>query len=30
MRGTPFSAFVRNGIDPTSVEGASTLPYPYS
>jgi isoquinoline 1-oxidoreductase beta subunit len=27
MRGTPFSAFVRNGVDPTSVEGASTLPY---
>ena len=27
MRGTPFSAFIRNGVDPTSVEGASTLPY---
>ena len=27
MDGTPFSAFVRNGVDPTSVEGASNLPY---
>jgi isoquinoline 1-oxidoreductase beta subunit len=27
MKGTPFSAFVKNGVDPTSVEGASNLPY---
>ncbi len=27
MDGTPFAAFVRNGVDPTSVEGASNLPY---
>ena len=28
LAGTPFEAFmVKNGIDPTSVEGASTLPY---
>jgi isoquinoline 1-oxidoreductase subunit beta len=27
MAGTPFAAFVRNGVDPTSVEGASNLPY---
>ena len=25
--GTPFEVMVKNGIDPTSVEGASTLPY---
>jgi isoquinoline 1-oxidoreductase beta subunit len=24
---TPFAAFTRNGVDPTSVEGASNLPY---
>lgn len=24
---TPFAAFMKNGIDPTSVEGASNLPY---
>ncbi|MEK0084193.1 molybdopterin cofactor-binding domain-containing protein [Benzoatithermus flavus] len=27
MKGSPFSAFVKNGVDPTSVEGASNLPY---
>lgn len=28
LRGTPFEGFlVRNGVDPTSVEGASSLPY---
>ena len=27
MAGTPFAAFVRNGVDPTSVEGARNLPY---
>jgi isoquinoline 1-oxidoreductase beta subunit len=27
MTDTPFAAFVRNGVDPTSVEGASNLPY---
>jgi isoquinoline 1-oxidoreductase beta subunit len=27
ITGTPFAAMVKDGIDPTSVEGASTLPY---
>lgn len=27
MAGTPFAAFIRNGVDPSSVEGSSTLPY---
>lgn len=27
MAGSPFSAAIRDGIDPSSVEGASTLPY---
>jgi len=27
MAGTPFEAMVQNGVDPTSVEGASDLPY---
>ncbi|HKW81967.1 MAG TPA: molybdopterin cofactor-binding domain-containing protein, partial [Casimicrobiaceae bacterium] len=27
LSGGPFEAMVENGIDPTSVEGASTLPY---
>jgi isoquinoline 1-oxidoreductase beta subunit len=27
MSDGPFAAFVQNGIDPTSVEGAATLPY---
>lgn len=27
MAGTPFAGMVTNGVDPTSVEGASTLPY---
>jgi isoquinoline 1-oxidoreductase subunit beta len=27
MKGTPFEAFVEDGIDPTSVEGANDLPY---
>jgi isoquinoline 1-oxidoreductase beta subunit len=27
MEGTPFAAMMQNGIDPTSVEGASDLPY---
>jgi isoquinoline 1-oxidoreductase beta subunit len=27
MGGTPFAAMVKNGIDPTSVEGAMNLPY---
>ncbi len=27
MAGTPFEGMVTNGVDPTSVEGASTLPY---
>ncbi|WP_375058170.1 molybdopterin cofactor-binding domain-containing protein [Zobellella sp. DQSA1] len=27
MAGTPFEAMMQEGIDPTSVEGASTLPY---
>ncbi len=27
MAGTPFEAMIQNGVDPTSVEGASDLPY---
>ena len=27
IAGTPFEAMIQNGIDPTSVEGASDLPY---
>jgi isoquinoline 1-oxidoreductase beta subunit len=27
MEGTPFAAFIKDGIDETSVEGASDLPY---
>ena len=27
VAGTPFAMLIQNGIDPTSVEGASTLPY---
>jgi isoquinoline 1-oxidoreductase subunit beta len=27
MGGSPFAAMIKNGVDPTSVEGASTLPY---
>ena len=27
LAGSPFAAFMQNGIDPTSVEGASNLPY---
>jgi isoquinoline 1-oxidoreductase beta subunit len=27
MEGTPFVAFIKDGIDPTSVEGAANLPY---
>ena len=27
LQGTPFEAMVKNGVDATSVEGASTLPY---
>jgi isoquinoline 1-oxidoreductase beta subunit len=27
MAGTPFAAMMQNGIDPTSVEGATNLPY---
>lgn len=27
MAGSPFEAMVQNGVDPTSVEGASNLPY---
>ena len=27
MGGGPFESFVKNGVDPTSVEGASNLPY---
>ncbi|GAB4354472.1 MAG: xanthine dehydrogenase family protein molybdopterin-binding subunit [Kiloniellaceae bacterium] len=27
VRDTPFAGMIQNGIDPTSVEGASTLPY---
>src|SRR2546426_5181528 len=27
LKGTPFDAMVKNGVDATSVEGASTLPY---
>jgi len=27
LAGTPFEGMVKNGIDPTSVEGASNLPY---
>jgi isoquinoline 1-oxidoreductase beta subunit len=27
MAGTPFAAMIKNGIDPTSVEGASTIAY---
>src|SRR4029453_5913886 len=27
LTGSPFEAMVKNGIDATSVEGASTLPY---
>jgi len=27
LAGTPFAMMVRNGVDPTSVEGASNLPY---
>jgi hypothetical protein len=27
MTGTPFEGMMKNGVDPTSVEGASTLPY---
>lgn len=27
MKGTPFEGFIQNGIDPTSVEGASDMPY---
>jgi isoquinoline 1-oxidoreductase beta subunit len=27
MAGSPFEGMVTNGVDPTSVEGASTLPY---
>lgn len=26
-KGTPFEGMVQNGVDPTSVEGAATLPY---
>ncbi len=27
MKGTPFEGMMKNGVDPTSVEGASNLPY---
>ncbi len=27
MQGSPFEGFVKNGVDPTSVEGAATIPY---
>src|SRR6202011_749891 len=27
LTGTPFAAMMKNNVDPTSVEGASTLPY---
>lgn len=27
VSGTPFAAMIQDGVDPTSVEGASTLPY---
>ena len=27
MEGTPFAGAIQNGVDPTSVEGASNLPY---
>lgn len=27
MKGSPFASFIKNGIDPTSVEGAANLPY---
>jgi isoquinoline 1-oxidoreductase subunit beta len=27
IAGTPFEGMMKNGVDPTSVEGASTLPY---
>ena len=27
MKGTPFEGFIRDGIDPTSVEGAADTPY---
>ena len=27
MAGTPFAASIKDGIDPTSVEGAATIPY---
>ena len=27
VTGTPFEGMMKNGVDPTSVEGASTLPY---
>jgi len=27
MAGTPFAAMIKNDVDPTSVEGAATLPY---
>ena len=27
MRGSPFEGAIRNGVDPTSVEGAATIPY---
>src|SRR4029453_13389463 len=27
MKGTPFEGFVKNGVDPTSVEGGASIPY---
>src|ERR1700736_2059879 len=27
MAGTPFAASIKDGVDPTSVEGAATIPY---
>lgn len=27
VKGSPFQGMIKNGVDPTSVEGASTLPY---
>jgi isoquinoline 1-oxidoreductase beta subunit len=27
VKGTPFEGFVKNGVDPTSVEGGATIPY---
>lgn len=30
MAGSPFAAAIKNGIDPTSIEGASDLPYNFA